>query len=67
MSKNGMVVCSQPLASLAGVRVLMRCGNAVDATVATAAVLGVLEHEIVEELRQFWNLPLREVNRVEWD
>jgi gamma-glutamyltranspeptidase/glutathione hydrolase len=43
MSKNGMVVCSQPLASLAGVRVLMRGGNAVDATVATAAVLGVLE------------------------
>ena len=42
-AKNGMVVSSQPLATLAGVRVLMEGGNAIDAAVATAAVLGVVE------------------------
>jgi gamma-glutamyltranspeptidase len=35
-----MVVSSQPLATLAGVRVLMDGANAIDAAVATAAVLG---------------------------
>jgi gamma-glutamyltranspeptidase/glutathione hydrolase len=42
-AKNGMVVSSQPLATLAGVRVLTDGGNAIDAAVATAAVLGVVE------------------------
>jgi gamma-glutamyltranspeptidase / glutathione hydrolase len=42
-AKNGMVVSSQPLATLAGVRVLIDGGNAIDAAVATAAVLGVVE------------------------
>ena len=42
-AKNGMVVSSQPLATLAGVRVLMDGGNAIDAAVATAAILGVVE------------------------
>jgi gamma-glutamyltranspeptidase/glutathione hydrolase len=42
-AQNGMVVSSQPLATLAGVRVLMEGGNAIDAAVATAAVLGVVE------------------------
>jgi gamma-glutamyltranspeptidase / glutathione hydrolase len=42
-AKNGMVVSSQPLATLAGVRVLMDGGNAIDAAVSTAAVLGVVE------------------------
>ena len=42
-AKKGMVVSSQPLATLAGVRLLMEGGNAIDAAVATAAVLGVVE------------------------
>jgi gamma-glutamyltranspeptidase/glutathione hydrolase len=43
LAKNGMVVSSQPLATLAGVRVLMEGGNAIDAALSTAAVLGVVE------------------------
>jgi gamma-glutamyltranspeptidase/glutathione hydrolase len=43
LAKNGMVVSSQPLATLAGVEMLMNGGNAIDAAVATAAVLGVVE------------------------
>jgi gamma-glutamyltranspeptidase/glutathione hydrolase len=43
LAKNGIVASSQPLATLAGVRVLMDGGNAIDAAIATAAVLGVIE------------------------
>jgi len=42
-AKHGMVASSQPLATLAAVRVLMEGGNAIDAAVSTAAVLGVVE------------------------
>ena len=37
LAKNGMVATSQPLAAVAGLRVMMEGGNAVDAAVATAA------------------------------
>ncbi|MBC9706290.1 MAG: gamma-glutamyltransferase [Enterococcus sp.] len=42
-SRNGMIATSQPLAAAAGLEVLMKGGNAVDAAVAASAVLGVVE------------------------
>ena len=42
-ARRGMVAASQPLATLAGIRMMLRGGNAVDAGVAAAAVLGVVE------------------------
>lgn len=42
-AQHGMVATSQPLAAQAGLQVLKSGGNAIDAAVATAAVLNVVE------------------------
>ena len=42
-SKNGMVVTGHPLATKAGVDILAKGGNAVDAAVAAAFTLSVVE------------------------
>ena len=43
MARNGIVSTSQPLAAEAGLKILQDGGNAIDAAVATAAVLSLVE------------------------
>jgi gamma-glutamyltranspeptidase / glutathione hydrolase len=43
MARNGMVASSQPLAVEAGLSMLKKGGNAIDAAIATALTLGVVE------------------------
>jgi gamma-glutamyltranspeptidase/glutathione hydrolase len=47
MAQHGMVVTSQPLAAQAGLQILMQGGNAIDAAVATAGVLSMVEPMMV--------------------
>src|SRR5438132_8321590 len=43
ISRNGIVAAESPLAAEAGVRILERGGNAVEAAIATNAMMGVVE------------------------
>jgi len=42
-TQNGIVATSQPLASMAGVQILERGGNAIDAAIAANAAIGLME------------------------
>ena len=42
-AKNGMVSTTQPLAAMAGMKMLLEGGNSIDAAVAAAAALNVTE------------------------
>src|SRR5258708_16624715 len=43
VAPNGVVACAHPLAAVAGLRMLMAGGNPIDAAVAVASTLNVVE------------------------
>ena len=51
-TKYGIVAASQPLAARAGVQILERGGNAVDAAIAANAVMGLVEPQIERHRRR---------------
>ena len=40
---HGLVAAGHPLAAMAGLQVLMKCGNAIDAAVAVGSTLNMME------------------------
>src|SRR5262245_11299043 len=47
MARNGMIATSQPLAAQVGLDILKKGGNAIDAAVATSAMLSLVEPMMV--------------------
>ncbi len=45
MGTNGVITAGHPLASLAGLKIMQRGGNAIDAALAAGFVLAVVKHE----------------------
>lgn len=59
IARNGMVATGHPLATAAGLRVLLAGGNAIDASVSVAGVLGVVQPMMsglgADTFLLFWN------------
>ncbi|KAK9447147.1 nucleophile aminohydrolase [Limtongia smithiae] len=55
-SLDGIVSCTQPMAAAAGMKILRMGGNAIDAAVATAAVLCLMEPTMVSPAGDMFSL-----------